>query len=61
MAAGTLYGTVYKQNGAANGVYSLWLSWNSSSSGLTSTFSATLYLKRNDGYTNSAWNKYHQV
>lgn len=61
MAAGTLYGTVYKQNGAANGVYSLWLSWNSWSSGLTSTVNATLYLKRNDGYANSAWNRYHQV
>ncbi len=61
MASGKIYGTAYKPNGAKSGVYDVWLSWNSSVSGLTSTVNATLYVKRNDGYSNSAWNNFHQV
>lgn len=61
MASGKIYGTAYKPNGTKSGVYDVWLSWNSSVSDLTSTVNATLYVKRNDGYSNSAWNNFHQV
>ncbi len=61
MAGGKIYGTAYKPNGTKSGVYDVWLSWNSSVSDLTSTVNATLYVKRNDGYSNSAWNNFHQV
>ena len=61
MASGKIYGTAYKLNGTKSGVYDVWLLWNSSVSGLTSTVNATLYVKRNDGYSNSAWNNFHQV
>lgn len=61
MASGKIYGTAYKPNGTKSGVYDVWLSWNSSVSNLTSTVNATLYVKRNDGYSSSAWNNFHQV
>lgn len=61
MASGKIYGVAYKPNGTKSSVYDVWLSWNSSVSGLTSTVNATLYVRRNDGYSNSAWNNFHQV
>ncbi len=61
MASGKIFGSAYKPNGTKSNVYDVWISWNSSVSNLTSTVNATLYVKRNDGYSSSAWNKFHQV